>query len=775
MFTKRQFYVAAIFSFFAITGVVFLLMDRVQQHAFEKEARTRIKLVANFGKACRQYAKKTLRPAVEKLTDEMIFEAMSSTVVVRGVFESFNKKMAEYRYRQAALNPLNLVNRADDYETAMIARFREDPKLKEISGCRSTEGCEQFFMARPIVVEASCLKCHGNPETAPAAIVQRYGREHGYHWQVGDTESVRIVSVPTEELHEQYASIRYATMSIFGILTIGLIGVSCLLFTKVEKNNSTLRHLWQAMESNPDSIMITDASGVIQYVNPKYTHMTGYANEEVVGQQASVFQPAARSSGIRKKIWDRVSVGGEWRGELENRRKNGESYWESISISPSVDAMGTVTHFTIVAEDISERKQADEQLKRFRAALDNSADAMFLIDRSTMQFVDLNHSACVSTGYSREELLNMGPQDIKPLLTKDQLAERFDQIIHSATGTGRIETLHRCKDGTSFPVEVALRALVNDSGTFLIASVRDVTQRKQAELELEAMNLKLRDTARQAGKAEIATEVLHNVGNVLNSVNVSANLIREQVDRSHVSDLVKAAALMEEHLESLETYLTQDEKGKILPQFLVDISKQVASDEQTIFEEATFLIDNIDHIKAIVASQQSLAGVSGVIEKVSLPELLEDAIQIEFCMDKGDSVRIVRELDDVDPVFVDKQKLLQVVVNLIGNARMACLESGQESKQITLRLHRSSRDEDVVSIEVCDNGVGIPAENLTRIFAHGFTTRKEGRGFGLHSAAILAKELNGNLAAFSDGPDSGAMFRLDIPYEREQQKLAISW
>tara|TARA_R110002095_G_scaffold163200_1_gene141355 strand:+ start:20190 stop:22148 length:1959 start_codon:yes stop_codon:yes gene_type:complete len=282
---------------------------------------------------------------------------------------------------------------------------------------------------------------------------------------------------------------------------------------------------------------------------------------------------------------------------------------------------------------------------------------------------------------------------------------------------------------------------------------------------LRNVSKQLIETAHQAGKAEIATSVLHNVGNVLNSVNVSAGLIQDNVLKSSANNLTRAVGVMEQHLEEIGDFVTNDDRGKHLPQLLIDVSHQISTEEDTILEEINSLIRNIDHIKAVVASQQKNAkGTAGVIEEFSLVELLEDAININTASMERHSVKITRKFDDIEPVVSDKQLLLQIIVNLISNAKYACLESGNKKHLLTVRLKHKGQDR--ISIEVQDNGMGITAENLTKIFAHGFTTRKEGHGFGLHSAILAAKELSGSLVATSDGPGTGATFTLEIPYQQ---------
>ncbi len=287
---------------------------------------------------------------------------------------------------------------------------------------------------------------------------------------------------------------------------------------------------------------------------------------------------------------------------------------------------------------------------------------------------------------------------------------------------------------------------------------------------LRKTSCQLIETAHQSGKAEIATSVLHNVGNVLNSVNVSASLIQNNVTNSSSKNLGKAVEVIEHHLTDLGEFVTNDERGKHLPRFLIDVSEELSTEEDEILDEINSLIRNIDHIRTIVEAQQKHAKDNeGFVEKFSVIELMEDAININLASMERHSVKIQRNYSGIDRIVTNKQLLLQVFINLINNAKYACLESNHQEHQITLGIQPLGKDRVMIKIE--DNGMGIDRENLTKIFAHGFTTRQEGHGFGLHSAALAATELGGSLVANSEGPGTGAIFILEIPYRPTGAKL----
>jgi signal transduction histidine kinase len=287
-------------------------------------------------------------------------------------------------------------------------------------------------------------------------------------------------------------------------------------------------------------------------------------------------------------------------------------------------------------------------------------------------------------------------------------------------------------------------------------------ERKRAEAELIEAHRELLVTSRVAGMAEIATNVIHNVGNVLNSVNVSAGVVADTVRKSRVESLARVVALLKEHEHDLGEFITNDPKGRQLPAFLAQLSEYFLTGQKTTLAELDSLQLNIGHIRDIVAMQQNYAKVSGLEEIVNVVDLVEDSLRMNDNELARHRIEIVREFGDVPPINVDKHKVLQILINLIRNARYACEESERADGRLTLRV---SNGDGRVKVSVIDNGVGIPQENLTRIFNHGFTTRKGGHGFGLHSSALAAKEIGGSLCAQSDGPDRGATFTLELPLQ----------
>jgi PAS domain S-box-containing protein len=288
---------------------------------------------------------------------------------------------------------------------------------------------------------------------------------------------------------------------------------------------------------------------------------------------------------------------------------------------------------------------------------------------------------------------------------------------------------------------------------------RDITEMKLAE---EKIDQELRDVSRQAGMAELATGVLHNVGNVLNSVNVAAGVLSDRLNHHQkASGLAKLSKLLAERQNDLADFLSTDERGRQIPAYLQQLSEYIGKEQEDMRKELNELVMNVEHIKEIVSTQQSYARVLGMSETVHLPDVIEDALKIHGGAYERHGIKLIREYEDVPTMTIEKHKVLQIIINFLSNAKYACDAGNKDQKTVTVRIKKLR--EDRVKLEVEDNGIGISPDNLMRIFTQGFTTRKGGHGFGLHSGTLVAKELGGELTVKSNGIGCGATFALEMP------------
>lgn len=289
----------------------------------------------------------------------------------------------------------------------------------------------------------------------------------------------------------------------------------------------------------------------------------------------------------------------------------------------------------------------------------------------------------------------------------------------------------------------------------------DIDKAKIAAENISKLNSQLLATARLAGMSEIATSILHNIGNVLNSTNVSISLIKQNLEHIDHIRFLMVVGMIHDNLHNLADYLSKDKKGKHILPFLATLTEDIKSAYQSNIAEIKSLEKNMAHMNAIVSMQQTISGVSGVLEKIHVLDLIDNVLEISNV--KQLDINFVKEIDSNIKTFIsDKSKVLQILINLIQNARDSVLaHSTNKEKRITLSV--DTIDHDTLCISVEDNGIGMPQDILNRLFSFGFTTKPDGHGFGLHSAALSAKDIGAVLTAQSRGLGHGAKFSLKLP------------
>jgi PAS domain S-box-containing protein len=399
----------------------------------------------------------------------------------------------------------------------------------------------------------------------------------------------------------------------------------------------------------------------------------------------------------------------------------------------------------------------------FEAMLDNIPDRIYFKDLQS-RFLKINKALADRLGLSNPDDA-IGKTDFD--FNAPEMAREFftDEQSMLQTGEPLINKIERkmLPNGETAWTSTTKVPLRNREGAVvgIVGINRDITDLKAAEQKIETINRELREASRQAGMAEVATGVLHNVGNVLNSVNVAAGVLSDRLNHSKSSGVTKLSKLLIERQGDLGEFLSADERGRAVPAYLQQLSEHLEKEQADMRRELNELVMNVEHIKEIVATQQNYARVLGVAEVVDLSEVLEDAIKIHGGAYERHGIKLIRQYDAIPQTAVDKHKVMQIVINFLANAKYACDAGEKEQKTVAVRIKRVS--EERVKIEVADNGIGIAPENLTRIFSQGFTTRKGGHGFGLHSGALAAKELGGVICAESQGIGQGATFSLELP------------
>jgi PAS domain S-box-containing protein len=528
------------------------------------------------------------------------------------------------------------------------------------------------------------------------------------------------------------------------------------------------------VENAPIGIAFVDREGRYRYCNRAFCAMLCFDSEELKGEAMASFTHGADLEATTAGL-ERL-----WRGEIthlniEKRylRKNGGALWVHATTSLVKGDSPEPECSVEFLLDISARQQMAAALLQNQTLLATViAELPIALVACDVrgQVTHHNRAAAELLGIPAAETDQSVPRNPYPLTSQVYLADGTTPVpreYRPLASALRGDTVRDAEfviirpDAARRTVLSSAQRMVGQSGQPLggLAVIEDITERRLAEQELDRVHKQLLVASRQAGMAEVATNVLHNVGNVLNSVNVSASIVSERIAKSKCTGLARVATLLREHAPDPAAFLTGPQ-GRHLPMYLQELAADLVAERDVATAELTVLRGNVEHIKEIVAMQQNYARLGGVTDRVDIRTLVEDSLRMNEGAISRHGITLVREFEDVPPIVVDKHKVLQILVNVIRNAKYACDGSKSADKRVTVCVRATNG---AMLIAVTDTGVGIPPENLERIFSHGFTTRKDGHGFGLHSCALAAKELGGALRAASAGRDLGATFTLTLP------------
>jgi len=534
------------------------------------------------------------------------------------------------------------------------------------------------------------------------------------------------------------------------------------------------------VEGAPVGIAFADRQGRYSHCNRAFCAMLGFDAEELKRESMESLTHAAdlesTTAGLQR-LWRREIT----HLEVEKRylRKSGGPLWVRATTS-LVSGGGSEPECSVeFLADISAYKQMATALLQNQTLLATViAELPIALVACDVrgQLTHHNRAAANLLGIAAEEAVQAVPRNPYPLTSQVYLADGITPVLREDRPLARTllgdevrdaEFVIVRPDGLRRTVLASAQRMTGQAGQPLgaLAVIEDISERRLAEQELERVHKLLLVASRDAGMAEVATNVLHNVGNVLNSVNVSANIVSERIRKSKCARLAQVAALLSEHVPDLTTFLTGSQ-GRHMPVYLQELAADLIAERDAATAELAVLRGNVEHIKEIVAMQQSYARRGGVTEMVDIRTLVEDSLRMNEGAFSRHGVTLVRDFQEVPLITVDKHKVLQILVNVIRNAKYACDESGSPEKRVTVRVQAVNG---TMLIAVIDTGVGIQPENLERIFSHGFTTRKGGHGFGLHSCALAAKDLGGSLQAESAGPGQGATFTLTLPLTQPEQ------
>ncbi len=411
-----------------------------------------------------------------------------------------------------------------------------------------------------------------------------------------------------------------------------------------------------------------------------------------------------------------------------------------------------------MAEDSSRKSR--EMADRANAVTATAAEGIFTLDEKG-KILSFNKAAQNIFQYEIHRIIGRHVSTIVPSYFGDCDSTNVNDcslLVPDQVTCSGLELKAKHNDGTKFPIELSVSVM--DRGVFTVI-VRDITRRKENEEKVKKLNNQLVEASRHAGMAEIASGVLHNIGNVLTIVNVSATDALNKTRACRVSGLSKTADLINEHSGDLAAFFGSDPRGQQMPTYLTKLATELEQKQSRLGDDLESLLKHVEHVKEIINLQQAYARGGSAVQTISIEELVEDAVGMNADRLEKYSVEVVREYSHSTDITIDKHKALQILVNLIRNATDAMADNNGRDRRLTIAIERVAKD--ALEIAVGDTGTGISSEHINRIFQHGFTTKKDGHGFGLHGSANAVKEMGGKLAVESDGRGLGATFRLSLP------------
>ncbi|WP_428261732.1 sensor histidine kinase [Haliangium sp.] len=416
--------------------------------------------------------------------------------------------------------------------------------------------------------------------------------------------------------------------------------------------------------------------------------------------------------------------------------------------------------------ELADALVASEQNERqLESVLESSSAAICSLDRE-LRLMAVNHSFTDLVGDERLAVGDRLSDDGSGPRVARWLAEA--EAVLAGAGLRRIEDDgaeegHR-RETVLHPIVVDGREVV---GVTLFSE--DIEYRKQAEEERRRLHEELAQASREAGMSTMATEVLHTVGNVLNSVGVSASMMQAEVARMRSANLEQVVALMEEHRDDLPAFLQQDPRGRRVLELLRALAVHFSERERLLAEEGISLKDGVEQLARVLRAQQAYGRQGSVSEPCTVAELVDVAMSLHAPSWARHGITVERHLTELPPLVTNKNQVIEILVNLIGNARHALESCDHPDKRLALRGEPVG--EDWVRIVVEDNGVGIAPEVMPKLFELGFTTKADGTGLGLHAGANAAQRLGGRLSCDSEGPGKGARFILELPTEALRDRV----
>lgn len=519
--------------------------------------------------------------------------------------------------------------------------------------------------------------------------------------------------------------------------------------TERKRDEDALRQLSVAVEQSPVAVVITDLEGNITYVNRRFTECTGYGYEEVIGENPRLLKSGHTSPEEYRRMWQTITRGEEWRGELCNTKKNGDLYWESVVIRPIRTSSGETSHFLAVKEDITERRQAEKDLRLTRFSLENASDSVFWVD-SQAHILYANEAACRAQGRSRQELTSLSIPDIDPLFPTEKWQRFWEQLKIQRSMT--FETQQKNKEGRVFPIEVSANYLEFDGQEYMFAFTRDISERHRIQAQLQ-------QAQKMESIGQLAAGIAHEINTPMQFVTDNLAFLRDSCKSlNEVIDLYRSSA---------------QDNGQALPPGLASRIRRAerACDLDFILAEMPRAIDQaLDGTRRVAKIVRAMKQFSHPGSDEKQPADINEAIRTTLTVSRNEW-KYVAEVEtalqpDLQPVPCHIGELNQVLLNLIINSAHAIAEVvGDGSKRKGKITIRTAQDAQVTTMSIQDTGTGIRQEIQSRVFDPFFTTKGVGRGTGqgLSLAHNSIVKMHGGKIWFDSEVGRGTTFFIQLP------------
>jgi PAS domain S-box-containing protein len=555
------------------------------------------------------------------------------------------------------------------------------------------------------------------------------------------------------------------TMGVTVALTAAVWIVAHRIDQEGTRTGDRMSRLARLADATSNAVIITDAAGVIEWVNGGFIEMTGYSFEEAVGRSPGrLLQGADTDADEVRRIGAAIRDGQTIDCELVNYTKRGKAYRSSMKIEPLRGLDAKIDGYMSIQSDVTEHFERNRALdlltSRFNLATRTAGIGVFdhQVESGELWWSDVMY-----------EIFALSVDGFKPTL------EAWRALIHpedqprvrrsgdaALAARAALDIRYRIvrPDGSIRHVQ-SISSFPHASPTLRsrrIGVLLDVTERIDAERRERVLEVQLRESYHQAGLAETANGVLQSVEQALSGVGLAASTMRRDLAALRPERVGQVAQLIANNRADIASFLAEDVRGKYLPDFLLAIAGQIKGNAENLESELGQIETFIHHLRDVISAQQSLIPMGGTIEPTDLRDLVEVALLVQA--PDFARIHIERDYRDLPLILTDRHKLLQIVVCFVSNARDALLMGGIAPPRVVVRVFRDA-DDAVFSIE--DSGPGMSSDTLSHLWEFGFTTKRNGHGFGLHASALAAREIGARVSAESDGPGRGARFTVRLP------------